>query len=251
MELMIRRLAVIVVVASLFAMPLARATSPPDERVLLPVVVDNAAGAFGSHWTTTITYLYRGFAAIEVGNDVNLNQFITAGRGELHLANVNAESTPGRVLDAPAPQAGDLYIQTHVYEASSPSGGVIIPAVRSADWPAGAAIHLIGVPVSASARTLLRLYEIGASADDLDVVVHVSDGDAPILTTNVHLAKPAAGRASVTGTYPAYAEVSIPASASGSVSIDVDSVPAGFKVWGFTTTTDNRNQSITPVFPAR
>jgi hypothetical protein len=154
------------------------------------------------------------------------------------------------MLVAPALQAGDLYIQTHVYETSSPSSGVIIPAVRSGDWPAGP-IHLIGVPVSPSARTLLRLYEIGASADDLDVVVRVSDGDAPILTTNVHLTKPAAGRASVTGTYPAYAELSIPMSASGSVWIDVDSVPAGFKVWGFTTTTDNRTQSITPVFPAR
>jgi hypothetical protein len=232
--------------------PMVRATTPPYDAFLLPIVVSNAPGAFGSRWDTSIFFAHTGTASFDfLGNVLVLGtrDFTPGERGELQLFNVpQSGASPGLIFDTTAQGAADLHLVCYVHERSGRLPGVTIPAVRSTDLVLGATVRLLGVPISDDSRTLVRIYDVLRNVIRADVTVRVYNAKGELLRTDVvHLDTPSVAPSA----YAPYGEYRPPVTAAdGPISIEVEPPNLGFRLWAFSTTTDNTTQAVTPVFPA-
>jgi hypothetical protein len=232
----------------------AFAATAPLETILIPVVASHARDATGAFWSSRVAFLYTGAASLEVFNEAGFQQRISPGeRGELVFGPEDSIRVPGRLVQLPLTEASHLFAQSHVYDESAPQSGVIIPAIRQHDLTDSGSVHLIAIPVSAAARTLLRIFDLTVNtAADVSVRVYGPSGEL-IAADTVHLVAPPLGPLQSFPAYPLYGEYrpNVDVSRMTSISIDIEPVTPHLLLWAFTTTTDSRNESVVAVFPAR
>ena len=231
-------------------------TPPPPIPLLLPVVASDTPDALGNRWDTRVSFAYDASVPVTTffycGRIVDF-RFVSPGeRGELTVNFQRIMHGPGLVLFVPPSDIKRMAVQTFVHRNGS-STGAVIPGVRSTDLVFGETLHLIGIPVGADSRTLVRLYDL-ALTNDTDVVLRVYSPTGDLLATdNVHLVQPPADSIDVFPTYPAYAEYRPPVDAKGlsSISIDIEPLSPNRLIWAFATTTSNDTDAVSAVFPAR
>lgn len=245
------RSALIALVLSVVVIPAHATTAPPD-FILLPVVVSHGRDAAGEFWNTRVSFMYAGDSVVDVWNEANLALRLLqpAERGELTLSTEN-QPGPGVIIETAYPAAKLLFLQTHVYDESSPETGVVLPGVRIRDLAAGQSVRLIGVPVGASTRTLLRIYDVSMQRD-VDVRVRVYDESGSLLVTDVvHLIAPPMRPLQSFPSSPAYAEYrpNVDVTTHSSISMDVEPLTPSELLWAFATTTSRG--AVAAVLPAK
>src|ERR1043165_3396986 len=234
---------------------MARANEPPTDFFLIPVVALHARDSAGATWSTTVSFVYTG----EFGSSIFSEAFVAArtlSPGDSGVIEINAaaeKAGPGAIFGAQR-AAEELHVQSYVYNDAKPEVGVAVPGVRLLrDLGGNLTIRLLGIPISASSRTLVRIYAMprsGPGDTDPDVLVHVFDSNGTSLATNmVHLVSPQPSL-QTSADQPAYAEYRpiVDSAKYSSISIDLDALPStGRSIWAFATTTSASSDSVTAV----
>src|ERR1051325_373107 len=250
-----------IAILALIVFPIvARANEPPTDFFLISVIGFHATGSAGATLGTTPSFVYTG----EFGSSIFSEAFVAArtlGPGERGVIEINAASAkagPGAIFGAQG-SPEELHVQSYVYNDAKPEVGVAVPGVRLLrDLGGNLTIRLLGIPISASSRTLVRIYAMprsGPGDTDPDVLVHVFDSIGnPLATDMVHLVSPPIVSIETSADQPAYAEYRpvVDPTKYSSISIDLEALPsAGRAIWAFSTTTSATSDSVTAVFPAK
>lgn len=249
-------------IALMTASVVANANEPVPDLILIPIVASHARDATGAVWSSTVFFNYAssGFP-LDVSDRpvLDYRQLQPGERGILEIHTDPLKTGPGIVIYTLAFGSKQLYVQSYVYNEARPGVGVSIPGIRLSDLFAhiGEPVRLLGIPLNAESRTLVRIYGMtdGASAD---LLVRVFDTNGHILAVDtVHLSRfTTPGPPYTLPTQPAYCEYrpSVDPAKYPSISIDIESLaPPGFTpaIWAFATTTGAHSENVTAVFPAQ
>ena len=243
------------------------ATNPEAnfERVLVPLYFDGVLkGAFGSEWTTSLWIRNNGTDAVSIapwscadGQNCDSSAYeLPSSRSLRSLAPLSgtADGNPSRLLYLS--QAGSSDVSFSVRFADRSRGmtdaGIDMPVIRENEALHGSA-QLFSVPLNASFRVMLRLYELGDVSSRFRVTIYPqSDLDEqPIhseeLTANVQAGSfPAkAGYATLDVSGLLHLEKAWP----DTVRIEVTPLTRGSRYWSFVSLTNNDTQIVTLVTP--
>lgn len=237
------------------------------ERVLVPLYFDGVLkGAYGSEWTTSLWIRNNGTDAVSIapwscadGQDCTgapATYELPSSRSLRSLAPLNGASdgNPSRLLYLS--QAGSSDVSFSVRFADQSRGltdaGIDMPVIRENEALYGSA-QLFSVPLKASFRVLLRLYELGDVSSRFRVTIYPQSelDEQPIhseeLTATVQegsfRAKAGYAQLDVTGLLPL--EKTWP----DTVRIQITPLTAGSRYWSFVSLTNNETQIVTLVTP--
>lgn len=105
-------------------------------------------------------YLFTGSTLTPVHHpllDANSINVQPGTRGELQF--LSSGPTPGVLLWVESSVTA-MDLQEYVANSSVSTPGVVLPAVRQRDVQTGVSVHMLSVPLSTNARTLVRLYDL-------------------------------------------------------------------------------------------
>jgi len=252
-------------VLALILLPtIARANEPPTDFLLIPVAASHGHDSVGATWSTTVSFVYTGEGGSSIFSEgfVAPRTLLAGERGVIEINAAGAKFGPGVIIHITGfPTPKELHAQSYVYNDARPEVGVAIPGIRLLnDLTANQTIHLLGIPINATSRTLVRIYAMPITAPgvtDTDVRVHVFDSVGRSLATDiVHLVSPPIVSIETSTYQPAYAEYrpAVDPAKNSSISIDLEPLPVsgfGRAIWAFATTTSASSDSVTAVFPAK
>lgn len=254
---------ILVVCALIIAPAAAHATSPAPDLILIPIVASHARDATGAVWSSTVFFNYTLLAGpLSVSDEpiLDYRSLLPGERGVLDIHTDKLRVGPGVMILTYAFGSKQLYIQSYVYNEAKPEVGVSIPAVRLSDLNLGQPVRLVGIPLNAESRTLVRVYAI-TDGTDADVLVRVSDATGHVLAVDtVHLFSTPVLPLHSYAAQPAYGEYRPSADPTKypSISIDIESLTPpsptfafSSAIWAFSTTTGARSENVTAVFPAQ
>lgn len=229
------------------------------EKVLLPVVLPNpVAGAFGSLWSTHVTFLNTGNeplgmtglfpCPVEPCTEGALPPNSTVDM----VPRANSSPTVGKFLGIGASRQQDLQIELRVFDASrsATSFGTHVPVIFETDAETRP-VNLLGVATTAPFRALLRIYDFDRDASHAVTVNFYQPSDnlnAADQLVNSTTARLVPGP---DNNEPGYAEVDISANALGQspVRIEIRPVATGLRFWAMASVTNNNTQQVTLVTP--
>ena len=247
----------------------SRADTLPDipvERVLLPLTVKNAPGAFGTQWTTELwlrldttrpsVFIMPLFARSNCDPPCPLPggplenasfpvDFFKTAPGEL----------PGSLLYVQQDAIDDLFISLRLLEVSGfySTPTLQLPVVRERDF-SSRRIHILGIPGRPGLRGLLRVYGIDPDVTgDVRVAAFREEGgqfnqllfDMTVPLTVVQR-EYAAGPFRVR-VRPPVAQLDLSWLIPVDVTLyrlEITPVSPGLRIWGFASVTDNATQEI-------
>jgi len=133
----------------LTAVPLAAQGVPPGDRVLVPVFMAPAAGAYGSLWRSELWIYNDNAEAAGTGLVPAIPAKETAGP----IAGTQPAGSPAAVLNVPPELAPGLHVNL---SRQSETWGTEIPVVRESEFFAGR-LSLVSVPVNERFRQTVRI----------------------------------------------------------------------------------------------
>ena len=235
------------------------------DRVLIPIAVDNAAGAFGAVWSS-VTWIHNPNAfAVDLRIPPSCIPLCVLPALQPHDSiNILASEppdNPGLILYVQRPSSS-VWTYSRVYERTrqSNSFGAEIPVVREQQFY-DRSFFLLDIPTASRFRVMLRVYGLDAAAGGL-VTIRAFDYSDLRTYGSVDLSLSSAAAApTLPGTSkPPYADIknltsSFPLlfDAAGKPTttefhLEITPRSPGLKIWGFVSVTDNDNHvtTITP-----
>ena len=194
------------------------------ERLLLPVVVSNAPGAFGSIWTTEVLLSNNTDAAVSIQN------VVIQPHQSVSLPAANEPN--GVFLLVPR---GNVDVQLRVRDLSreAQTFGTSIPVVRTTEFRPIVRIH--GVPTDSRFRSTLRIYNYPGESG----------------AVRLQIFDEATGALLVSNTVTAFIQPVPPFTGHDRVRIEVDSnVDPPRPIWAFVSITNNETQHVTVIAPS-
>lgn len=214
-------------------------------RVLLPVTIEEAAGALGSRWTSEL-WVHSNTDAGVVIQPLRLSDFLPIRKESLRLPIFYRDAgAPAQFLFVTRELLPLVHFNLRVRDLSrqSETWGTEIPVVRDEEFRSGP-MFLLPLPGGDAFRSMLRVYGFDGAEGLVRVRVIAIAGDRVIMSTVLSL------QASSSPYLPTYAQTSLPQGAAGeSVRIDVEPVTEGFKIWTFVSITHNETQHVTTLTP--
>ncbi len=145
-------------------------TPPPLQRVLVPISVDDVAGANNSLWTAELWAMNANGQPVVVGtlpctlggsNVACAPSFELAPGRTTRIPALGSPSSPGVLLLVPADHAGQIAFTLHVRDLNrqSESWGAEIPVVRERDFFTNPS-HMTNIPFGSDYRQTLRIYAL-------------------------------------------------------------------------------------------
>lgn len=243
---------------------------PTLEKFLVPVsVYQPTPGANGSQWTTSLLVRNKSSIPVRLGGVfVDCGGIGSCGGAIDLVSGASYEVLPtldggsqASILYVPAGRSADLTFTLRVQDLSrqSQTWGTTVPVVNESQFrPEG--VLLLDVPVSASFRNNLRIYEIdGQSPTDVIVRVFAIAPARPNITelpppdrllgeTVVTLGR---GRPDQTPSYAQIANLSEIANVASVSRVCIQVVPRtpGVRIWSFVSITNNETQHVTVITP--
>jgi hypothetical protein len=243
----------------------AQSTLPFEaERVLLPITVTDAPGAYGTRWSSELwfrtetqgaVYPVIGMSACDPPcpdgtvipeNSSHQSDFFRTHAGE----------TSGMLLYVDKARSSGVHISLRLNETSGLYRvlPLQLPVVREREFTTGT-VHILGIPVTADNRPRLRVYGIDpALAGNVRVRIFAEDPELPqqLLGDRV-IALTAVPKTYGFANYtfdlrPPVAELDLAALLPGHVGmvrLEITPVTPGLSIWGFVSLTDNLTQAIT------
>jgi hypothetical protein len=243
-----------------------------SEKILVPIRVPvPVPGANGSLWSSSLLGRNNSSAALMLGN-VNVDcggllcpQALDMFGGTTYqIVPSGASDRPAAVVNVPAGRSFDLTLILRVQDLSrqSQTWGSEVPIVRERDLRTGKLI-LLDIPISASFRNTLRIYDIDGQANarvalrlfaldpNRPSIVLGSKPDALLGEQVIVLRPPAPGD---TGRSPGYAEIGdlsqiAPLANASKVAVEVEPLTPGLRIWSFVSVTNNETQHVTIITP--
>lgn len=222
------------------------------QRYLLPIVVRQEIGAFGSRWSSfTFAYSEQGAiirylqeCPISCAPDSTLEP-----RKVVQLALVPAMAGwPGRIVFAPVGTHFQLTVTDT--QVNARSAGTAIPVIAESDL-SSVGLQILAVPLREGFRSMLRVYDLAGNSTVTAKFFDVTSG-ALLLSTSLALINPESYEPWRAFT-PGYAQLPFSWSTlelTGRNTVRIEITPAdGTRVWGFVSVTQNETQQFTAYLP--
>jgi len=235
---------------------------PDYERLMVPIVANDAPGAFGSRWTSETWLANDGSTPAPFNAPAcerpEVTEFcfgplpVNPGAAVRVLAYAPV-SIPAAFIDVPRSLDATVALHSRMQDTSrqAQTWGTEIPIVREDDF--ASRVTLLDVPTDARFRVMLRTYGSDDSATPVRVRVYALTGQEPLLDVARTLApSPSAGRGFPQ--WPAYDQIALldawpQLAATDTLRITIDSLDASKKVWAFASVTNNETQHVTVIAP--
>ncbi len=238
------------------------------DRVLIPVAVHQAPGAFNSSWTSEFwAHNPNAFAV-----DLRLPPLCVPicilpplqAHDTLELTTLfEPAGDPGLVLYVQQP-SDNVWFFSRVYDESrqSQTFGTEVPVVREQQFYQRP-FYLLGIPTASQFRVFLRIYDLDAGTDDV-VTVRAFDAfsERPSFgSIDFTLSAPTAAPKLVGTTKPSYAAVqdivhvfpgmldSTGKPVTSAFNLEITPKTPGLKIWAFASITHNDTQHVTTITP--
>lgn len=236
-------------------------------QVLLPLLLNRFAGAYGSLWETELWIRNRGLENLQVAPWPCETEVCPAVfpltktlAPEESIRNIppffrNPSGVPGRILYVSRSRIDDVSFQLRLADVSRSalSWGTEIPVIREADFRT-ASMEIMDIPVDPNFRSSVRIYEmspLASSAFRLSVFEqHAGVSGQPILTMQLNAV------ASETGEFrlePGYAQIldlsTLTHTPISELRIRIDPLTLGSRYWAFVAVTNNTTQQVTTLTP--
>jgi hypothetical protein len=240
----IRHLSALIVFVAVIAPNATAQLVDPEafERVLVPVSVNSAAGAFGSIWSTELWYRNNSTYPVAVFPLAVSDYVPTIARTERLLIFFRSAATPGEFLYVSRGYTDQVQFDLRLYNRADPFGewGTKLPVVREDEFRP--TIDLINVGCAPEVRVALRIYALADDVASATVRIY-SNNEALLSSTVVPLQGTPryAGILSLADAFPAVR-------ATDRVRIHIES-PEGAKLWAFVSITSNATQHVAVVTP--
>ncbi len=237
-------------------------TESDYQRVLLPINVPNAPGAFGSLWTSDTEIANSGTEAVDVrlqncqliDNPCPRYTRLSPGGAPVRITANRNPDQPGVLFYVPKSALAQIAVNSRVQDLSrqAETWGTELPLVPSDAFSQD--VLLLNIPNDPRFRTTLRIY--GNTYGPMEVRIRIwplSSAGAPIVDDTRVLS----GYATVVPVFfpidPAYTAVAIDSYAEvqgqGPLRVDVTAPPGVVPVWAFASVTNNATQHVTVVTP--
>lgn len=252
----------IIVLIAVIAMPVLADTG--WERLLVPVVTGDAAhpGGHGSSWVAKLTVFNSSAVRVPLTEWPDAYPCNLASCAREHVdphetadfSNLEpAINGGGAFLYTISSFADELHTSLRVFDESRAleTLGAQIPVIRGSEVQPGSDVHIVGVPVSAEYRSLLRIYDLEA-LDRKQVQVRVFDRDGGLLRSEtVELRTWADEEPDVESPrFPAYGQLYLTETIAGidAARIEISGLEEQ-RLWAFVTVTNNETQLVTSIVP--
>jgi len=223
------------------------------ERVLIPISVLKARGAYGSVWTTELWFRNNSDTGVVIFPQATSDVVPSIRITHQLLVGVAPAERPGIFIFVDRSGIGNVQFQLRLFDESSPaaSWGTIIPVVRESAF-SDKPITLINVPTSADYRAALRIYGSTTTphgGTDVIVRVYADEINRNLLaTTTLHLG----GSDGVIR--PLYNQVlslgdAFPLASTEKVRVELESTTTDVKLWAFVSVTSKTTQQVTVITP--
>lgn len=252
----------IILFISAMAMPVFAETG--WERLLVPIVTGDAAhpGGHGSSWVAKLTVFNSSGLRVPLTEWPDSYPCKLASCAREHVdphetadfSNLSPAINGGGVfLYTISSFADELHASLRVFDASRAleTLGTQIPVIRRSEVQSGSDVHLVGIPVSAEYRSLLRIYDLEA-LDRTQVEVRVFDRDGVLLRSEtVELRTWADDEPAVESPrFPAYGQLYLTETFTGTDSSRIEITGSDEqRLWAFVTVTNNETQLVTSIVP--
>jgi len=207
------------------------------ENVLLPILVTNAPGAFGSSWETITSFYNHSTAPIDVTYG---DQTFTVPPKQTTL--FPAMSNPnGLTLQIRRDRMSDLDLALRVRDLSKQSQnyGTAVPVVRGEDYRL--IVRLQNVTTDPKFRATLRAYPYFGDTQPIKMAIFDEFDNKVVVTDTLNAPFQVS---SLTQTYPQL-------NGHGTVRVELSaSITPAHPIWAFVSVTNNDTQEVTIIAPS-
>lgn len=237
-------------------------------QVLLPLLLNRFAGAYGSLWETELWIRNRGLENLQVAPWPCETEVCPAVfpltktlAPEESIRNIppfsrTPSGVPGRILYVSRSRIDDFSFQLRLADVSrgALSWGTEIPVIREADFRRNS-VELLGVPIDANFRSSLRIYEMSPLFSStfrltfFEQQTGVSAG--PLLTMQVNAVALETAEFRLEPGYAQILDLStvLTQSRASQIRIRIDPLTLGSRYWAFVAVTNNTTQQVTTLTP--
>lgn len=205
--------------------------APKPQRILVPLLPNDAPGVNGALWRTEITALIDSDTPISTPSGVVPPLRVPFNAKDSLLAGFTGQG--GAFLAPPAVDGLKVHLNSRVYDLSriTETAGTAIPIVPEATFTNGTNI-LLGIPVSPHYRHTLRVYPLDREAP-VTIRIYANDETTPrtTLTRNAYLQLDPATLLALEGVT--------------SMHIEIEPVDASTRIWSFVSVTNNDTHHVT------
>ena len=240
----------------------AQTALPPGdyERLLLPITVINAPGAFGTLWTTDLWVppdqeVFPSFAPSACDPPCpDGGGPPTAASYQLGFFRTHANETSGSLLYALRRASATSRVSLRLRDASGSTHWppVQLPVVAEGEFTNGT-VHVLGIPLSADTRATARIYGIDPEQlGNVEIRVFREDTPAQTLLQDQVIPLTVTQQTYVAGPYsaeirPPYAQLpldNLRSTGARLVRLEVTSLTPLLRIWAFVSVTDNATQQV-------
>jgi hypothetical protein len=234
----------LIALMALIASTAAGQTADPAvfERVLVPVSVNSATGAYGSIWATELWYRNNSTYPVVVFPLAVSDYVPTVGLTQRLVIFFRPAAAPGEFLYVTRGYAGQVQFDLRLYNRADPFGewGTKLPVVWENEF--APSLDLINVGCGPEVRAALRIY---ALADDAaSVTIRIYSNNEVLLASGVLPLQGTPRYAAILSLADAFPAIR----ATDRVRIHVES-PEGARLWAFAAITSNVTQHVSVATP--
>jgi hypothetical protein len=229
--------------AALIALSATAQVPSEFERILLPLSVGGAAGAYGTVWSTELWYRNNSTRPMIIFPVAVSDYVTTVGRTSFLPVGWAPAAAPGQFLFVSRDGADQVQFDLRLFNLANPSAawGTKLPVVREREFADSAS--LINVPTGTAFRSTLRIYGLADGSVVAPVDVRVYSYEEKLLTSKALLLEgvpPYAAILSLADTFPEIRQVE---------RVRIEVVSGQIKIWAFVSVTSNTTQDVSLVTP--
>jgi hypothetical protein len=242
----LRCFAAVALISAVFNRPAAAQDQNLFERVLVPVSVSLAPGAFGTLWSTDLWYRNNSTRPVVV-LPLTISDYIpTIGITDSLRIPILPAYAPGEFLFVSRDGIDDVQFDLRLFNRADPRSnwGTKLPVVREREF--SYTVNLINVPTSSDFRSALRIYGLPDESltGDTVLVSIYSNTERLLASTEMRFdgTPRYAAVLSLADAFPEIRQVE-------RVRVHVESRSGRSKIWAFVGVTSNTTQHVSIVTP--